>query len=377
MQVWCMSGKGGRALRCVAPTLLCTVAACFALAPQCPSPQKVPANLTADEAFAARIRSVVVPQTLPATGSYATGRKILLRLVRAVPSEKATIHWDLRIARDAGNMFSSPDGTIFVDEALAQFLGSQAGLWAAALSHEMAHVIRRDWARRYLLEKSVEESRGSQIVLGAVAATTSAWMDPHGSSTSLATCNQLMELEADADSLLLMAQAGFHPDFVPALHHALEAQPIQLKQDLVDTSHPRWDERDEKLEKLLVAAGKEYDRLWPARYASPGGNPPVVVYTGAPFAKRLSAGDTRLVIPLNCQNLAGTVEVVFRWSGKNEPAAPALRQVTGCTSKRTLITFTLPPRNNRWGHSHLQGEVLILSDRGDVLTRSLAQISLH
>ena len=53
--------------------------------------------------------------------------------------------WELRIAKDAGNVFSSPDGTIYVDEALAQALGSQSGLWAAVLSHEVAHVARRDW----------------------------------------------------------------------------------------------------------------------------------------------------------------------------------------------------------------------------------------
>jgi hypothetical protein len=186
-----------------------------------------------------------------------------------------------------------------------------------------------------------------------------------------------MELEADAGSLTLMAEAGFHPDFVPALHHALEAQPVQLRQDLRDPSHPRWDERDEKLQKLLVAASQEYDRMWPARYASPGGNPPVVVYAGAPAAKKLSEGDTQVVIPLNCQNLAGSVEVVLQLNGKNDPAAPAMRQVTGCTSKRTLITFLIPPYASRKGHSYLQGEVSILNDRGGVLTRSLAQISVH
>ena len=187
------------------------------------------------------------------------------------PWEKATVNWDLRIAQDAGNIFSSLDGTIFVDQTLAQFLGSQAGLWAAALSHEITHVFRRDWARRYTLQESVEDDRASQTVLGTVAVSSGAWVDPMGSSAWIASCNRLMELEADAGSLTLMAKAGFHPDFVPPLHQALEAQPVQLRQDLRDPSHPRWDVRDEKLQKLLVAASKEYDRMWPARYASPGG----------------------------------------------------------------------------------------------------------
>jgi hypothetical protein len=121
-----------------------------------------------------------------------------------------------------------------------------------------------------MLQKSVEDGRASQIVLGTVAVSSGAWVDPMGSSAWVASCNRLMELEADAGSLTLMAQAGFHPDFVPALH-ALEAQPVQLRQDLRDPSYPRWDVRDEKLQKLLVAASKEYDRMWSARYAPPGG----------------------------------------------------------------------------------------------------------
>jgi predicted Zn-dependent protease len=83
--------------------------------------------------------------------------------------------------------------------------------------HEIPHVIRRDWARRYMLQKSVEDGRASQIVLGTVAVSSGAWVDPMGSSAWVASCNRLMELEADAGSLTLMAQAGFHPDFVPAL----------------------------------------------------------------------------------------------------------------------------------------------------------------
>jgi predicted Zn-dependent protease len=36
-----------------------------------------------------------------------------------------------------------------------------------------------------------------------------------------------MELQADAEGLKLMTRAGFDPDFVPALHHLLAAQPGQ------------------------------------------------------------------------------------------------------------------------------------------------------
>ncbi|HST09747.1 MAG TPA: M48 family metalloprotease [Terriglobales bacterium] len=356
-------------------TLLLMLIRGAASAQRCPTPERVPENFTADAVFARHIRSVLIPQTLPAAGSYEIGQETLQRLVRTLPASGLGIAWDLRIARDAGNMFSSPDGTIFVDESLAQFLGSQAGLWAAALSHEIVHVRRRDWARRNLLQKSLEEKQGSQLVLGETAALSGAWVDRSVSSSSLALCSQLMELEADADSLLLMAHAGFHPDFAPALHHALEAQPNQFR-DLVDPSHPRWDERDEKLSKLLNAAGKEYDRLWPARYSSPGGNPPIVVYTGVASVKRLAEGASVLVVPLNCQNLAGSVEVVLRLNKTVDLTHSPFRQFTGCTSKKTLITFPLPAVDYK-GHTRIEGDVSILDDRGIVLTRSATRVPAH
>jgi predicted Zn-dependent protease len=38
------------------------------------------------------------------------------------------------------NAWSLPDGEVIVDRGLATLLGSNRGLWAALLSHEIAHV---------------------------------------------------------------------------------------------------------------------------------------------------------------------------------------------------------------------------------------------
>ena len=232
-------------------------------------------------------------------------------LLRQIPADRAKLSWDLRIAKGAGNIFSSPDGTIFVDRDLAQIMGSRArsgaGLWAAALSHEIAHVVRRDWARRYLFQKSLDDAKTSQIVLGDSGMFSGEWVDPRGASTQLASFCQTMELDADAEGLMLMTRAGFDPDFAPALQHLIEAQPGQSEGNIFDPSHPRWDEREQRLQKLYVKVGREYDRFWPDRFASPGGNSPVVVYAGSPSAKRGTAGDLEMLIPLRCQNLVGSV----------------------------------------------------------------------
>ncbi|MGB8010271.1 MAG: M48 family metalloprotease [Terriglobales bacterium] len=324
---------------------------------------------------------MLVPYTEPATGQYAVGQRVLETLLRQIPADRAKFSWDLRIAKGAGNVFSSPDGTIFVDEDLAQVMGaragSSAGLWAAALSHEISHIVRRDWARRYLFQKSLKEAGASQITLGDAGAFSGSWVDARGASSQLASFCQSMELDADAEGLMLMTRAGFDPDFVPALHHLIEAQPGQAEENVFDPSHPRWDEREQRLQKLYVAAGKEYDRLWPDRYASPGGNSPIVVYTGSPSAKRGTSGELEVMIPLRCQNLVGSVEVVLRYTAPDSAVPTERRQFTGCTSSRTLITFTLPNPEVRRGGSRAQAEVSVLDDSGAMLTHSVATLPVR
>jgi hypothetical protein len=298
-------------------------------------------------------------------------------LLEQLPAQRSKFSWDLRIANGAGNIFSSPDGTIFVDEELAQMMGSRAGLWAAAISHEIVHVVRRDWARRYLFEKSLAQAGASQVTLGDAGIFSGSWVDARGAASQLSSFCQTMELEADSESLMLMTRAGFDPDFVPALYHLLAAQPGQSDGNIFDPSHPPWGEREQKLQKPYVAAGKEYDRLWPDRYASPGGNSPIVVYAGLPSAKHDINGETEVLIPLHCQNLVGSVEVILRFAASNSPVPTELRQLTGCTSNRTLITFILPRADVRRGGPRAQAEITVLDDKGSMLTRALAPLPIH
>jgi hypothetical protein len=376
-----MSGVSGKAPRLVFVALLCVFRASLAPGQHTLPPETVPSTFTADAVFAARVRRLLLTYTEPATGQYAVGKQVMETLLQQLPKDRAKFSFDLRIAKGAGNVFSSPDGTIFLDEELAQVMGSRAGssagLWAAALSHEVSHVVRRDWARRYLFQKSLEAAGASQIMLGDVGVFPGSWVDAQGASSQLASFCQTMELEADAEGLMLMTRAGFAPDFASALHHLLEAQPGQADGNAFDPSHPRWAERDQRLQKLYAVAGKEYDRLWPDRYASPGGNPPTVVYAGLPSAKRGASGEIEVLIPLHCQNLVGSVEVVLRFTAPDSVVNTELRQFTGCTSDRTLITFILPSPEVRRGGSRVQAEVLVLDDSGAMLTHSVAPVPVR
>ena len=350
--------------------LLCVLQAGRARAQRILPPERIPSTFTADAVFAARIRSLVRPYTDPASGQFATGKEVMHKLLKQLPADAASFSWDLRIAKDAGNVFSSPDGTIFVDESLAQMLGPRPGLWAAALSHEISHVVRRDWARRYLFQQALQAAGASQIMLGD-GGSSGSWVDPRAASEEFASFCRATELEADAAGLMLMIRAGFHPDFVPALHHLIEAQPRQSDAKQLDSSHPHWEERDQKLLKLHAEAGMQYDQLWPDRYASPGGDPPIVVYADATSAKRSRTGELEVLTPLHCENLSGSVEVVLDLTDPSSDLPSELRQFTGCTSNRTLITFTLP---NRKGEPRAKAEISVLDANGTLLTRTRASI---
>ncbi len=358
----------------------------------------IPRHFTLDLETAARLRPQLAAQSMPATGDYAIGRLVLDRLVEQVPSPSAPdFRWELRIVADDGfNAYSSPDGAIYVETGLARLAGPSAGLWAAMLSHEIAHVVRRDWARRYLYQKSLERGSAITIVLGdpgLPSASDSHWSDGQSASEKFARFCRQLEIDADRESLTLMARAGYHPEFVPALHHLLHAQGSGAAPASVSLSamHPCWEERDQELQRAYVEASIEFEHRWLDWYASPGGNPPTLVFAESPIVRKTGlnektgAKEWELLVPMHCENLVGAVEVVLRAQSPsgNGPSAPTIpqsfddrldsdhttRQLTGCTSPRTTITFTIADTEPAKPHARWT-DVYVLDARGAVLARA-------
>jgi len=342
----------------------------------------IPANFHLDIETGTHLRPQFIVQSTPATGRYATGSIVFKRLIAHAQAPSATkFDWELRIINDDQlNAYSSPEGTIYVGTDLAQLVDQSTGLWAAILSHEIAHVVRRDWARRYLYQESLERDSSPAIVLGDPALPSASWLDSRTASENLGRFFRQLELGADRDSLMLMARAGYHPHFVPALHHLLHAQGSGAQPASVYAKHPCWEERDRELMDAYVSASIEFERRWPEWYASPGGNPPILVFAAAPSVKKTRSKEWEIQIPLRCQNLAGAVEVVLRLApGPENVRYPksALerprsdlewRQVTGCTSPLTTITFTLPAFSV-WGKSAHWADAYVFDAWGAVLAR--------
>jgi metalloendopeptidase OMA1, mitochondrial len=352
-----------------------------------PESLAIPSQFKVDLETAARLRPKLVANSIAASGRYVTGQGAFQRLVeQVVPPSQFKVAWELRIVDDNQlNAYSSPDGTVYVESGLARLAGSSAGLWAAILSHEIAHVIRRDWARRYLYEKYLANGGGASIVLGDPSLPSISWESSEKTRADIGLFARQMEVDADREGLMMMARAGYHPDFVPALHHLLHARGLGTNKVSLYALHPCWEERDRELNHAYVAASLEFARRWPEWYASPGGNPPVVVFADEPSVRKNGANAWQIQVPMRCQNLAGAVEVVLSTGSTrgtvappevlsnlstSDPSAPDSRQVTGCTSPKTTVTFTLvdaavhPKPGTQWT------DVYVLDAWGSVLARA-------
>jgi hypothetical protein len=376
---------------CGSARVVCTLLLCWlpilSAAQEHPATLEVPDKFDLDRKTAARLRPELLAQSTFAAGRYAIGRRVFEELVFEKLAEQvhtprsAKYSWELRIVNDGLlNAFSSPDGTIYVESGLADLAGTSAGLWAAILSHEIAHVARRDWARRYLYEESLRGGSGS-VVLGDPGISSAAWKDSAKASEDLARFCRQLELEADLEGLMLMARAGYHPDFVPALHHLLHAQSASRTAPSIFAMHPCWEERDHELDRAYIVASIEFEHRWPEWYASPGGNPPTLVFADKPTVKKTRAREWEIRVPMRCQNLVGAVEVVLQTyapgaasrssAERVASSVPAsneeARQLTGCTSSpKTTITFAVKDASQK----ELWAEVFVLDGQGAVLSRA-------
>lgn len=345
---------------------------------------EVPPNFKLDMETAARLHPKLAAQSEPAVGRYAIGALVFDQLVKhTVTPAHVRLAWQLRIVDDDQlNAYASPDGAVYVESGLASLAGPSAGLWAAILSHEIAHIVRRDWARRYLYQKSFESNRGADIVLGDPGLLSWSWSDTEKASGDFAHFCRQMEIDADREGLMLMARSGYHPDFVPALHHLLHAHGSEVSAKSLYAMHPCWEERDRELSDAYVIASIEFDHRWPAWFASPGGNPPIVVFADEPSVRKTASKGWEIQVPMHCQNLAGAVEVVLHLRSAQEqieavrgvPDADTdsgdLRQLTGCTSPRTTVKFNLSEESERSKPSVRWADVYVLDAWGAILARA-------
>jgi hypothetical protein len=214
------------------------------------------------------------------------------------------------------NAFSLPDGEVVAFTGLSRLIGTNRGLWAAVLAHEIAHVARRHAVRKALFHEYVEQQvRYWQMRarLGDKGAGWTALAVRIAGNLAEKKLSRDLEHDADIQGMLLMARAGYHPDNAFAMHHLLRMNTPERSRigTFLFSDHPRWESRDQRTERAYTDALAEYNRLWASPDSSPGGVPPAVAFLGDVRGIENKGGSTGdLTLALSCRNVGSPVALV-------------------------------------------------------------------
>lgn len=296
----------------------------------CPKIEGTPANLVATQTFNALLSTPVA-----ASGA-------------ALPYEISLIRTDVV------NAFSTAGGKVYVTSGLVPLLGQDAGPWAAVVGHEIAHTSRshqyKAYLRAYQLQSTLAELReqaahGNRFAMWALL----------GVGIGGGMLNQKLsrdeEHEADLVALMMMAQAGYHPDFMLTLQRRfIHVLGDQSKFAAFFSDHPRWETREQRTIKTHEQALTIFESRWEDPASSPGGTPPPVVTLG-----QLSTGmDEKsrcaiIKVSLNVRNakdLPLAVGILITKNKKPVPAAlPDYRMANGA------LVMTQPVTPTSWNQS--------------------------
>jgi len=313
-----------RHIRSWAPAVLFVAVGFFPRTTLCQDLQ-LPNDYGIDLQLAESGRSVVMGGSPEITGTVANqiGDDVFQRLVSAGFSQPYP--WRLTLVNNnVVNAASTAGGKIYVHGGMLPLLGQNKGLWAAVLSHETAHTGRRHQVivyQRQLYNQLMIKYYRARIAAGDKSANWALIGFAAASRIALKKLERDQEHDADQQGMLLMARAGFHPDYVFALHHLLLMKTgEQSKFGAFFSDHPRWETRDQRDDKVYTDALAEYNRLWPDPTASPGGRAPVVVFLGqATSNEDKKAGTANVTLPMYCRNSDEPVDLILVFQKDNHP----------------------------------------------------------
>jgi hypothetical protein len=225
---------------------------------------------------------------------------------------------------DAVNAYATPGGNIYATSRLAALLGSDRGLWAAVLGHELGHSIKQHFYKLYLryfqqeLLAAYYRERVRQGDTGAALALLGAQVASKLVNLKLSRDD---ELEADRLALTTMAEAGYHPDFAIALFRKLWKLDEQSKLEAFFSGHPRWETREQRVMLGFDEAVERFQFLWSDSEKSRGGRPPLTATLGAvSSAQDLNDRTAIISVPLAVRHAQGErIWVSLGFSNGNKP----------------------------------------------------------
>ena len=197
------------------------------------------------------------------------------RLGEALPK----LTWKVQIldTREV-NAYSDGQGCISLTRGFAFVVGDHSGVWAAAIAHEMGHSVTHSPESRAAFE--AEARRAYTAAGGNPEDPEAAWafeLTPASGGILNLKGERRTEAEADRLGLLLMAEAGFHPEFGVALDRLMRAAlGDQTKYSVFLLNHPLWSNREEETVRAEKIALAIFNQRWADAAKSPGGQAPPI-----------------------------------------------------------------------------------------------------
>ncbi|HEU4511345.1 MAG TPA: M48 family metalloprotease [Pyrinomonadaceae bacterium] len=227
------------------------------------------------------------------------------------------------IQRSDPNAFAQMGGRVYVTSGLAELMGGDVGLWAAVMGHEIAHNIYRHGYKSYRREVELQRQINYWRYRIAMGDQSANW-GLLGAIAAGKLINKKLERndenEADKLGLLMMVEAGYHPDFAINLFRLLKARTGERsKFAALFSDHPRFITREEHIRKLYPEAISRFRALWPDAATSPGGSPPIIATVTKVSSKQdKSTNSVSLLLSFsirNAKNVALDAEFVFFHKG--------------------------------------------------------------
>ena len=342
--------------------------------------------------YTAKQRAEIGLSTASDDASAQTGAEVFHNLIDSptISGFGLPYRWTFRVLNSPDvNAGSLPDGEVQAYTGMTRIVGTNRGLWAAVLSHEVAHVARRHGVKKFLYHEFIEEQIRYWQMRAYYGDKSAGWAILGlrvGGALGEKKLSRNLEHDADTQGMLLMARAGYHPDYVFAMHHLLRIKTgEQSKFGAFFSSHPRWETRDQRTERAYVDAVAEYNRLWPNPAASPGGMPPTVAFLDGEHGEEdKQRGTADLVLSVSCRNAVGPIALAIHLTKDGQPIQSmttnyrdssgnvAIRQYASCLDKDIAtptvvhIPSELVPGNER----KLEAQVDFLGPDNELLERS-------
>ena len=350
-----------------------------------------PLDLTADVRLDKRLASAAI-RTVTRMGSGVAsdsetsklrdiGNDVFHRLIEAGFGQRYP--WRLILIDCAArNAFSTPYGQVYVCRGLLSDIGDNPGLWAAVLSHEVAHSGLRHAVREYMFQQRMRRAlgySGARRFARGHDTNGQAGIWPGYSAASADAVKRLrsnLEIQADEAGMLIMARAGYHPDYSYAFHHVLD---WELRRQ---SPPPALVSDQQPIERTYAGALAEFNKYWPHAAQSPGGLPPTVVFFGDIDTAKDRVGRLKTVsVPVLCRNSAKPIKLEASFqqaAGRAQNAGGASRKVSmtkkaSCSGRADArqTKFRIPAELSAVGvDGELSGVVLAYTKKGRFLGAS-------